>query len=422
MIAMNASVTPSPHRFGESAHKLKHSKRSFRSSTHTSVTDNTTLDGSGASSQGYSMCDDIIIDTNRSQVLVKSIAQELLRNLRDAKTDKEKMVLASLKKLSMADIRLTKSFSDFNYSYNQEELPKDEDNLIKTGMSGTAETAASRSCQDVSSAAGQMSETVTKASSERKTQRRSSTGTGISQISLVVQKPAPMDIWHPEFWNKKDDTTDNMDKSQSIKVDLEEVFNNHQNNQPDVAEDEVSVMSDISGLTEYFPDFAAERKAKPANAKSTTVLNKALSSVKCFNHSKGKKRKVSVSFGDVQVRLYKQTISTHPECTRGPGLGIDWEYVPQDTIAVDEWEFNRRRLRLTNELLMSRAFREQILRDWGYQEQDFACAIREINRIKANRRQTVTNLGLQRMEEAMEGARKKVVGALLLRKKVATGF
>ena len=44
----------------------------------------------------------------------------------------------------------------------------------------------------------------------------------------------------------------------------------------------------------------------------------------------------------------------------------------------------------------------------GYSEKDIAEAVRASNRIKHLRRQTVSNMGSQKMEEAVESAKKQV--------------
>ena len=120
------------------------------------------------------------------------------------------------------------------------------------------------------------------------------------------------------------------------------------------------------------------------------------------------RRRSSVGFGEVQVRHYERILSDNPACQSGPSLGIGWKYRGGGVIDVDSFESQRGIPRKQMELVMPRHVREVILKDWGYKQQDVADMVRNIGRVKNQRRQTINNLGAAGMEEAVENAKRKV--------------
>jgi hypothetical protein len=121
---------------------------------------------------------------------------------------------------------------------------------------------------------------------------------------------------------------------------------------------------------------------------------------------------VSVSFGMVEVREYERILGDHPSCSEGLAIGIDWQYLPSKTYRVDDWEAIRDSSR-KGCLTLDKQTREKILVELGYEERHFAQALRESNKIKHQRRQTIVNLGTQRMEEAVESCGRKILKVLL---------
>jgi hypothetical protein len=115
----------------------------------------------------------------------------------------------------------------------------------------------------------------------------------------------------------------------------------------------------------------------------------------------------SVSFGEVDIRVYKSVISDHPDCSSGPALGIDWPFLTLKTVTVDEWEARRpKRTRTPLQLMMSRLQRERILKSLGYDDKDFYASVREIQRVRDRRRRTYANVGNERIELIFEKAKK----------------
>ena len=121
----------------------------------------------------------------------------------------------------------------------------------------------------------------------------------------------------------------------------------------------------------------------------------------------------STSFGTVEVREYERILGDHPSCSDGLSIGIDWGYRAVQSYCVDEWEATRNSL-TRGSFHLDRKAREDMLRELGYDRQEFAKAMRESNKIKHQRRQTLQNLGAQRIEEAIESCGRKALRAILL--------
>jgi hypothetical protein len=222
-------------------------------------------------------------------------------------------------------------------------------------------------------------------------------------------------------------------------------------------DDAVSVMSDLTGTTERFLEdaVAASLRAVPDTPpkvplridsvkgstfldETTTVEVKGIDSSEgtdegskasksqstgtgtvssnCNAKSRRGRRKRLVDFSTVQIRFYERIMCENPACTSGPSVGIGWNYADEEILAeIGQYESSRDWSKRSGiELCMSRERREKMLRDWGYTDRDIASGVRELNRLKACRRQTVNNLGVERVEEAVELLTRKVKKALFL--------
>jgi hypothetical protein len=245
---------------------------------------------------------------------------------------------------------------------------------------------------------------INETSSEVRTDSRRSLVSDKS--SKDSQKVAPMDIWHPDFWEDK------VDESQDL-IEKNEVIARCQESDCKSFDDDCSVSSDVSNLTEY-------TRGMPANQTRHGIELAQLNSLTASSNAlEEPKRANSVTFGQVHMRMYKRCISDNPSCTDGPGVGIDWKYKSVQAVPVDAFEWQSKRQRRSSELVLSRRERENMLRDWGYGDKDIAAAVREIKRVKHHRHQTVTNLGVQRMEEVVEEVKHKLWRKMTFRKSTA---
>ena len=129
----------------------------------------------------------------------------------------------------------------------------------------------------------------------------------------------------------------------------------------------------------------------------------------------------AVHFSTVSVRYHETVLGVNPFCTSGPPISLGWYHDPSladSNVPIDEYE---RYLHPTApksewDLALSRAERERRLLDAGYSRDKIAAAIREANRVKDQRRQTVLTLGAAGAQEFAESVGRTTKKALLLRK------
>lgn len=118
-----------------------------------------------------------------------------------------------------------------------------------------------------------------------------------------------------------------------------------------------------------------------------------------------------VRFDKVHIRYHKMIVCDNPGNTGGgPSLGLGWRYHPVSMEkSVDDYERERRRHRCRGSALAwNRHEREQIaLHHLGCTRKEMVEMVRRINRIKIQRRQTVNNLGAEKMEAAVENVSRK---------------
>ena len=103
----------------------------------------------------------------------------------------------------------------------------------------------------------------------------------------------------------------------------------------------------------------------------------------------------------------------------GPPVTIAWEYNPNTTIlSIEEYEKARPVRRTQSQMILPRSVRVDMLRkEWGVSNHQIVCAVRSGVRAKNQRRTTLGNLGrTEKVEEMIEGATKKLLKTLFLRK------
>ena len=189
----------------------------------------------------------------------------------------------------------------------------------------------------------------------------------------------------------------------------------------DGSDDDGSVLSDITGLTEIFPE-DQERKVF-AKATRSKVLLESMPSMKNCSSKNDRKENSKVAFGEVNVRKYQRIICDNPAVTAGPSLGVGWKYKVQPAISVDAYEKSRGSRKQKNDLLLDRVTREKMARRMGYTERQIADMVRAVNKTKNQRRQTLNNLGVEKMELAVETAKKRLKSFLFLKgKDVKTNY
>jgi hypothetical protein len=207
-------------------------------------------------------------------------------------------------------------------------------------------------------------------------------------------------------------------------------------------DDDITVFSDVTGLTGAFPDgkYVEQKrevltKVNPSmtkvdedrsqNSRSATSYRSrdrapeasGAGSAKSGRNSNAsqmqelearKKAGIKkVGFSEVQVRYYERIVSDNPSVQSGPAIGIGWKYKRGGRCDIGDWEQSRGPIRSSAELVLPRHVRERILREAGISQKEMADMVRVTVKVKNQRKQTVNNLPAQGFEETIEKARRR---------------
>lgn len=121
--------------------------------------------------------------------------------------------------------------------------------------------------------------------------------------------------------------------------------------------------------------------------------------------------KRNVSFSSLEIRSYNITVGDAPT-PNGVPLSLDWEYDPSETETYDvnDYESNRGTRREKHEMYVPNQYRVYLLmRDAGVSRREIKMAIEESRSSFKRRQQTVKNLKMQPVEEALEMTKRKFV-------------
>lgn len=397
-----------------------------------------------------------------------------LQNLQDELIAREKARRSKKKsnrKSHVKNMRSQKSVNMFSSSHSHTELlsPKeeiaivnDDDSFAGGHLHELVEEKHRRSSSSLVSKSSASSfrslEETRTATSQSKTRSQELSVDEIRQyvmdnIPAAVRDQIPVEAWGEIFngeskahSNPSNESSDNKKKPQkkAISVPLDQVAFN-----PDEDSDNVTVYSDVSGLTGAFPDgkFLEHKLIEddPSTFDSCDFTQTGVT--RNTNHSKESKssstlvapiapgessssgRKslfednvpfesrgnlpYNVGWGKVDVRYYERIITDNPAVQSGPPIGIGWRYKRGVRVPVDSWEKSRgQQQRRSSELVLPRHVREAMLREVGISQKEVAEMVRSVIKVKNQRRQTVNNLGAAGVEEAVEKARRRV-GRLL---------
>lgn len=128
-----------------------------------------------------------------------------------------------------------------------------------------------------------------------------------------------------------------------------------------------------------------------------------------------------VQFQQLQIREYKTLAEINPGVSKGPALGIGWEFRPLDTLSVDEYESTRQpRLKL-KEMKLSQDERIRRLKSQGMSVREIKETVRKTNAARAKRKKTLEGMSNEKTAEAMESALHKVLKLMRRRKSAEVG-
>jgi hypothetical protein len=191
--------------------------------------------------------------------------------------------------------------------------------------------------------------------------------------------------------------------------------------------DDVSIMS---GLTSAFPDgksveskrFSLSNKPTSESTRPTVLfevsedssINVSVESDAKVEsgRSKKKQRPKGVAFDHIEVRYYERIPTDNPAVLSGPAIGLGWRYKRGGRMKLNSWEGKRGTPLKSWELVMDRKEREAILLDAGFSKKEVAEIVRLCLKGKNQRQQTVNNLPVAGVEEAVEKAQRRFLSMM----------
>mmetsp|Transcript_16361 Transcript_16361/g.34244 ORF Transcript_16361/g.34244 Transcript_16361/m.34244 type:complete len:399 (-) Transcript_16361:136-1332(-) len=117
----------------------------------------------------------------------------------------------------------------------------------------------------------------------------------------------------------------------------------------------------------------------------------------------------NVSFSSLEIRSYSVTLGNQPTMS-GPPISLDWEYDPASTVIydVDTYESHKHPPRSKQEMLMSASHKYFLLKNMGFTRGEIKAAVEEAKRVQNRRKKTIKRAYLMPVEEALEGAKRKI--------------
>lgn len=110
-----------------------------------------------------------------------------------------------------------------------------------------------------------------------------------------------------------------------------------------------------------------------------------------------------VSFGEIQMRHYTQTVGDHPCTDRGPPISLDWMYKEGERIPVDEYEAKfESKSRRKPTMLSVNDRRNILMQEYGYDISDIKAAIRERIKTAHQRKQSAKATPVMKLEKTMK--------------------
>jgi len=115
----------------------------------------------------------------------------------------------------------------------------------------------------------------------------------------------------------------------------------------------------------------------------------------------------SVSFDTLEIRDYERTLGDNPSCSCGPSLTFGWRPSGSSVLPLDDYECRRPPRRHSSQMVMPRSVREEMLLDCGCTWTEIMTAVRGNNLAKGRRQHTLNTLGMHRVQEIAQSARRK---------------
>ena len=128
----------------------------------------------------------------------------------------------------------------------------------------------------------------------------------------------------------------------------------------------------------------------------------------------------SVSFHEIHLRYYDQTLGDHPNTSFGPPIALDWHYEEAEPIHIDEYEEHRGSRRTLRQLMINCYTRKNLLRwTYGHTEEELEKATKASNKASFQRGVTKYFLPIMKVEEVVQSAARKTRRAVVFNKKLS---
>lgn len=161
----------------------------------------------------------------------------------------------------------------------------------------------------------------------------------------------------------------------------------------------------------------ADRKRRSCLKKDTNNPSMtSTSTARTASSATGRKSR-EVSFQSIEIRHYQMTMGDNPACSIGAPVQLDWQWDDEEMHDVDIYEVERRPRRKLRHLVLSYYRRKDILMSAGFDENQQKVVERQIGKLKRQRKATGFFLPIQKMEEVVQSAGRKVRRGVGTRKK-----
>jgi hypothetical protein len=116
-----------------------------------------------------------------------------------------------------------------------------------------------------------------------------------------------------------------------------------------------------------------------------------------------------ISFHQVVVRYYGMILGDHPNCSYGPPVTLEWDYLEYEPLPLDEYEYHHARRRPLRLLMLNYYKRKaMLLADHNYSMRELQQATREVDRTKRQRAITKNMLPYRSVEDIIMTAGRRL--------------
>jgi hypothetical protein len=144
-------------------------------------------------------------------------------------------------------------------------------------------------------------------------------------------------------------------------------------------------------------------------SKQDTKCVRSMSDLNSPDESNPKQFGRSVSFHEVQIRSYGQTVGDNPCVGYGPPISLDWDYEEAEHMALDDYELHRGKRREPRQMMMNYYHRMNLLTYmYGWSKEELEAVDKKVCRDKLKRGITRYFLPAMKLEESVESAARKI--------------